>query len=547
LGTTRRFLVPGVCAAMALVVLAPLLGRGFTLAYDMVFVPRQDLLPATLGLGSALPRSVPGDAVVALLTHLVPGDLLQQIILAGALFAGPYGAARYLDGETTGVRLVAAIAYGWSGFVAERLFIGHWPYLLTYACLPWIARAARTLRTPRDAAALTLLSVPAVLTPTGGILAAGVAMVCGGTRKLWLTATIALLLNAPWWVPALLHPGSTLSDPAGVTAFGARGESWGGPLTSLLGLGGIWNAEVVPASRTNPVVPVIVLAMTAVAVLGMRKLPRPMVWLGLGGLVLALVGGTPVLGWVVEHVPGGGLLRDSQKWVAWWALPFALGFALGVGKIASASRRGRTALLAAAAIVPIAIMPDLAWAGWGRLASVDYPPDWAAVRQILETSDHPGDVVALPLGSFRQFGWNGERTQYDPAPQYLPRTTVVDDTLVVDGRAVPGEDARAAAVRDAVTQGRDLAELGIGWVLVEHGTPGRVDGNMAKPDERIYHGRWLDLYQLGGPLRPDTTGTPPKAPVIIADVLALATVTLSLLWLVLPAGSLGRSSSRTRE
>jgi hypothetical protein len=532
---------------MALVVLAPLFGRGFTLAYDMVFVPRQDLLPATLGLGPALPRSVPADAVVALLTHVVPGDLLQQILLAAALFAGPYGVARYLDDETTGVRLVGAVVYGWSGFVAERLFIGHWPYLLTYACLPWIARAAATLRTPRDTARLVLVSAPAVLTPTGGILAAGLAMVGGGPRKLWLTATIAVLLNAPWWVPAVLHPGGALSDAAGVEAFGARGESWGGAFTSLLGLGGIWNAEAVPASRTNPVVPVIVLVMTAVAVVGMRRLPKPMVGLGVAGLALAFVGGTPVLGWVVEHVPGGGLLRDSQKWVAWWALPFALGFALGVGKIATASRRGRTALLAAAAIIPVAVMPDLAWGGWGRLASVDYPPDWAAVRQILETSDHPGDVVALPLGSFRQFGWNGDRTQYDPAAQYLPRTTVVDDTLVVDGRAVPGEDARAAAVRRALAEHRDLAELGIGWVLVEHGTPGRIDGNPLKTDERIYRGRWLDLYQLGGPLQPDATGRPPKAPVIIADVLALATVTLSLLWLVLPAGSLGRSSRRTRE
>jgi len=547
LGTARRFLVPAVCAAMALAVLAPLLGRGFVLTYDMVFAPRQDLLPDTLGLGTALPRSVPADAVVAILTHLVPGDIVQQLLLAAALFAGPLGAARFLRDQPRGVQVVAAVAYGWSGYVAERLFIGHWPYLLAYACLPWIARAATTLATPRETARLALLMAPAALTPTGGILAAGVAMVSGGTRKLWLTTTLALVLNAPWWVPAILHPGGTLSDGAGVDAFAARGESWGGAFTSLLGTGGIWNAEVVPASRTNPVVPLLLVAITAVAVVGMRRLPRPLVALGVAGLALALLGGTPVLGWVVEHVPGGGLLRDSQKWVAWWALPLALGFALGAARAAETLKRSRKALLAGAAIVPIAIMPDLAWAGWGRLAPVDYPPDWAAVRQILADSPRDGDVVSLPFGVFRQFGWNGERTQYDPASHYLPRTTVVDDTLVVNGRPVPGEDTRAAEVRERLRTGGDLTELGIRWVLVEHGTPGRIDRNLPESDERIYHGRWLDLYEMSGPLQSAATGRPPKALVIAADVLALATVTLSLLWVVLPAGSLRRSSRRTRE
>ena len=543
----RRMLLPGVCLAMAIAVLAPLLGRGFVLAYDMVFVPRQDLLPATVGLGPALPRAVPADAVVALLTSVVPGDLLQQLILAAALFAGPLGAGRYLRDHPLGVQVVAAVAYGWSGYVAERLLIGHWPYLLAYACLPWIALAARDLRTPRRVAVLVLLSAPAVLTPTGGLLAAGVAMVCGGPRRLWLTASVALVLNAPWWVPALLHPGGALSTGAGVDAFGARAESWGGALTSLLGLGGIWNAEVVPASRTNPVVPVLVLAMVAVAVVGMRRLPRPLVLLGVAGLALAALGGTPVLGWVVEHVPGAGLLRDSQKWVAWWALPFALGFALGVGQAAELLRRGRKALLVGAAVVPIALMPDLAWAAWGRLAPVDYPDDWARVRQILETSPHEGDVVALPFGLFRQYGWNDGRTQFDPAPHYLPRTTVVDDTLVVGGRPIPGEDRRAAAVRAQVTEGGDLTGLGIGWILVEHGTPGRIEENLLNPDERIYQGRWLDLYQLSRPVTPDRTARPPTAPVVAADVLALATITLGLLWLVLPAGSLRRSNTRTRE
>ncbi len=550
--TTRRLVLPGVCLAMTLAVLAPLLGRGFVLAYDMVFAPRLYLLPDAVGLGTALPRSVPADAVVALLTTVLPGNLVQQLLLAAALFAGPLGAGLLVPAESLGVRVVAAVTYGWSGYVAERLFIGHWPYLLTYACLPWIARVALAIRAGDNrlltrAAALVLVMAPAVLTPAAGILAAGTAIVCGGARRAWLTAGIAIVLNAPWWVPSVLHPEGTLSSADGVAAFGARAESWGGVITSLLGLGGIWNAEVVPDSRTNPLVPVLVLAMTAVAIVGMRRLPGPLVALGVAGLALAALGGTAVLGWVVGHVPGGGLLRDSQKWVAWWALPFALGFALGVQRAATTLRRGRRALLVGAAIIPIAMLPDLAWAGWGRLQPVDYPADWAAVHDILRADPRGGDVVALPFGTFRRYGWNGERTQLDPAPRYLSRTTVIDDTLVVDGHPVAGEDARAAAVRHVLTDGGDLTGLGIGWILVEHGTPGRIDPAVFDHTSRVYQGEWLDLYRIDGEPGPDPTGRPPVAPVVTADALALATVTLSLLWLALPTGSLMPSSRRTRE
>ncbi|HWM06636.1 MAG TPA: hypothetical protein VNP92_30215 [Actinophytocola sp.] len=568
--TYRRLALPGVCLGMTVAVLAPLLGRGFVLGYDMVFAPRQYLVPDAVGLGSALPRSVPADAVVALLTTVVPGDLVQQLVLAAALFVGPLGAGLLVPTGSLGVRLVAAVSYGWSAYVAERLFIGHWPYLLTYACLPWIARAAIALRaTPNERATpdeqatpdeprqtrkrlavLVLTMAPAVLTPSGGIIAAGTAMVTGGARRLWLTATLAVVLNSPWWVPALLHPGTALSTSDGVAAFGARAESWAGAVVSLLGTGGIWNAEVVPDSRANPVVPVLVLAMVAVAAVGLHALwktpAKALVPLGIGGLALAALGGSPVLGWIVENVPGGGLLRDSQKWVAWWALPFAIGFALGVGRAAALVRRGGTLLLVGAAVIPVAMMPDLAWGGWGRLQPADYPADWAQVRERL-AGDEPGDVLTLPLSAFRQFGWNGDRTQLDPAPRVLPRPTVVDDTLVVDGRPIAGEDPRAAAIRQKIADGGDLGDVGIGWLLVEHGTPGRIDAALLDRAERVHQGRWLDLYRIPGEIEPYRASTARVVPVVVADTIALATVTLSLLWLALPAGSLRPSRPRSRE
>ncbi|MFC4851986.1 hypothetical protein [Actinophytocola glycyrrhizae] len=542
----KEFTLPAVSAALALAVLAPVLTPGFTLVYDMVFTPDQPLLPDAAGLGTAPPRSVPADAVMAVLTWVLPGDLVQKLVLLAALTLGAWGAGRLVPARSLGPRLVAATAYGWTPFVAERLFMGHWPYLLAYACLPWVAAAGLAYRRgePKSLTRLVLWCVPAALTPTGGLLAAGTALATGGWRVLPALA----LLNAPWWVPSVLRPGAVLSTPDAVDLFSARAENWGGTVVSVLGTGGFWNSEVTPVSRELPVTPALTLLVVAVAAAGwpvlVRRLPAAtrLLWLGAAGLVLALAAhlpfGAAALRWLVSEVPGAALLRDAQKWVAWWALPLALGFALAV----EAARR--RAVVAVAVLVPLAMTPDLAWGGMGRLDAVQYPRDWAVVHDILAADQHPGDVLSLPLGAFRRFAWNDDRTQLDPAPRYLPRTTVVDDTVYVGGQPVPGEDTRLPAIRDALRDHGDLGDLGIGWVLVEHGTPGRVDPATTDGLVPVHRGPWLDLYRVPGPLGAPPESGPPRGPVLAAAAAALLFVAGCLLWQVIPAGRFTRNRRR---
>jgi hypothetical protein len=550
----RSAALPAVATVLALAVLAPLLGRGFVLSYDMVFAQRQWLLPDSVGVGSALPRSVPSDAVVAVATWAIPGDIVQKFALAAALFFAALGAGRLVPTESLGTRVVAAVSYAWTAYMAERLFIGHWQLLIAYACLPWITMAGLALRRgePKAGVRLILACVPAMLTPGGGLLAALTAMTSGGVRRLWFTAGAMVVLNAPWLVPSLLRGANTLSTSDGVNAFAARAESWGTPVTSLLGLGGIWNSETVPDSRTNPLVPALTLATVAAALLGLRVLARrwgvaparSLVLLGVFGVALAALTSVPfgadLVRWLTGWLPGAGLLRDAQRWVAWWALPLALGFALAVEAAVGYLRTvaARRAVLAAAALFPVVIMPDLAWAGWGRLAAVDYPDDWARVSSVLAADDRPGDVLSLPLSAFRQFGWNGDRTQLDPAPRALPRPVVIDDRLFVAGRPLAGEDPRAEAVRQALTTGGDLERLGIGWILVEHGTPGgRIDPSILAGLQAEHQGLWLSLYRLPGDVQPYPAGAP-LAPVLAADLAALTLVMICLLWRVLPASKL---------
>jgi hypothetical protein len=549
--TLRRAALPVTAAALALLVTAPLLGRGLTLSYDMVFAPRQYLGPDALGTGSALPRSVPADAVVALVTTVIPGDILQQLALTGSIFFAALGAGRLVPTGSILTRLVAATGYAWSAYLAERLFIGHWPLLIAYACLPWIAMAARDLRDgePKAGARLILTCAPAALTPPGGLLAAGIALVVAGPRKAWLAAAVSIVLNAPWWLPSILHPGGTLTETAGVGAFSARAENWGGAVLSVLGTGGIWNADVAPESRAGALVPVLTVVVVALALYGLRAQhwARGLTLLGAFGVLVAsfatLPGGANALSWAMRTIPGAGMLRDSQKWVAWWALPMAIGFALAVELVGKRLRStsARRSLLVAGVLVPVLAMPDLALAGWGRLTAVHYPADWLVVRDHLDGDPRHGDVLVLPFQTFRQFGWNGDRTQLDPAPRVLSRTVVADDSLPVNGVVVPGEDQRAAAARQLVERGGDLRmglqALGIGWILVEHGTPGppAPATSWFVPE---FDGQWLTLYRVPDPIEPNPIKGAPTAPVVAADIIALLLLAYGLLWRLLPPGRL---------
>lgn len=525
----HRWLAPSWVVVLTALIAAPWLAPGFILSYDLVFTPRQDLLPAALGLGGSLPRAVPQDAIVALLEAVLPGELLQKSVLVAIPLVAGLGMVRLLRRGGLGAQLVASTLTVWNAYVAERLVIGHWGLLLAYAVLPWALAMAIDVRRGRSGAPARLIVLIALsgLTASGSLLATLVALPIAigprarvDARKRLLLAAAALATWLPWLVPALVHASPFASDAAGADVFALRGEGVGGVFLAALGLGGIWNTEVVPPSRlwaTAPVLTVLVLAAAAYGWPRLRALLGTVaaVWWSIcavTGLLLALASALVPDGWqfVVTTLPGGGLLRDSHKLLAPLAILLAacagLGVQRGVSRIAD--RSNRAAIIAAAVLIPMALLPDLAWGAGGRLAPVQYPASWATVREILLSDPRPGDVAVLPWSAFRRYPWNADRTLLDPAPRWLPRTTVVDDGLAVstpDGIVtVPGEDPRARRLATAIDAVEPLASvlpaLGIGWVLVEEGQlPTTSDGLLAGL-ESVAREPGLTLYAVPGPV-----------------------------------------------
>ncbi len=196
---------------MALAVLAPVLRPGYVLSYDMVFTPRQPLVPDAFGLGSAAPRAVPVDALLGLVTTVVPGQIVQKAVLVATLVAAGWGAGCLVHTRSVLVRCAAASWYVWNAYVAERLVIGHWSLLVAYAVLPWAVRLALGVRQGRAGAlaGLVALSALAAITPGGGLLVLltvtpVLAWRCGrsGGRALVWFLVLWVLVDAPGGCPA---------------------------------------------------------------------------------------------------------------------------------------------------------------------------------------------------------------------------------------------------------------------------------------------------------------------------------------------------------
>jgi hypothetical protein len=485
---------------------------GYPLARDLVFTPAIPLRPETLGLGTAAPRAVPLDAVVAILGFAVDGAVLARVAIAGALVLAAMGMHRLIPRADWIARATVAGFAIWNPYVAERLALGQWALLLAYAALPWLVLGM----TRGGAAAIVAPLALASLTPTGGLLALAtviaMALPAAHEGRARLRAVgLAILAQLPWIVPSLLSSAATTSDAAGLSAFAARSEFGGSAYLSLWGFGGIWDAQSVPASRSG--------------------------WLGVLSALVRLI----------DTVPGFGLLRDGQKWLAPLVLVGVLGWGLFIDSVLAYVRPRAAAwvpLLAALAILgPLVLLPDATVVVHRTLAPVRYPAEVAAISAAVRDSD--GAVAVGPWRLYRRLGWAGPAGVYDPASRLLDARVVTDDRLLVGGTSIAGEDPYAAAVGQALAapsghRPADLSRLGVRWVLVHR------DGNdaellrnelVAEGGRVVVGGRWLELIEVSS--HPAAAPAPSSA-----EVAAIAGLDLALALLLVGTWLAGRFPRR---
>ena len=538
--------------------LGPGLAPGYLLLRDMVAVPDPSLTGRLLGLGHEAPRAVPSDLVVALASQVLPGDLVQKLVLLAVLVAAGLGAARLVPGAGAAGG-AAALAAVWNPFVAERLAMGQWALLVGYAALPWVLQGvARAAGGGRGGAPLlvglvvgSLGGAAAWLVLVLALVGAAVGMAVAHRaavqvmRAMVPWSALVLLLSVPWAVPALLRPGATTSSVTGFAVFAPHADTPGGVALSLLTGGGVWNSEVVPAGRDSVVgvVGAVVLLVWATAgylltrgTRGRALDPdaasyRPAVTgAGFVAIAVALISTAVSLVAPLALLPGGGLLRDGHRELGAWVVLVAVGAGWGVAWLHNTGVPRLLPLLVA--LLPVAALPAVGWGLGGQLDPVDYPADILLAARVLDAGTEHGAVVVLPFQTYRTYPWNGGRPSLTPWPRKLQGRVVVSSDLVVaraDGMTtVVGEDGYATAVRFALSApdpAGALRRLGVGWVVTD------VAGTQSPTGAtELVHGGAASVYRLDPPVAtsaPDRFD-PPPGPVLGADLLWLAGVATAL-------------------
>lgn len=550
-----RSSAPALAATIVIsaVVLGPLLvDGGIALRGDMVFTPDQPWKPAWLGLDGSVPRAVPMDALVSVADEVLPGALLQRVLLITAFTTGGLGMARLARRFHGAAQVAAVVVYLWNPWVHERLAIGQWPTVLGYGLLPWVVLAAARVRDRRPGgwcAVLVLLVLTGVCAPSTGLVGALVAVSVAVTARQWAPVLVVLgaaaIANLPWILPGVLGPDLRASTVQ-FGDFAARGESSLGTLASLVSMGGIWKTSIVAPERTEAVVvgAAALLALAfgvgfryAVPALGRRTAGGVAVAGGLALLLALLPAIGPIgraLGALSSDWAAVGLLRDSHRYLAPLGLVLALGAAALVDRLVTGARSGTAGVGAIAGLLivaPVLLLPSLAWGLVGDLRPVDYPRDWDRVADRVATGD--GAIVTLPwTGSYRGYAWNARRAVLDPAPRLLPGDVLVDDRIFLRGSVLPGEDPFLARIGDALSgddPAEELRQLGVRWVLVEKGN-GVAEGDIPA-GTFAFDGRWLTLVDLGPP-RQDLghLRSSPSARIVVWGDLAVVLLVCVSIW-----------------
>ena len=488
---------------------------------DAVSTPRSYPSDSALGLSEAAPRALPQDFAVALASGLIDGGVVVKVLLVTGIFLAGCGAARLAamvvpEAGLAGQFVAVTIAI-WNPYVAERLLQGHWSLVVGYGCLPWVATAMLRLRISGASqwvgmCALMFWIALAGLTPTGLMLAATVAVTCvfapGSGRPRWWCAAVglgaAVLVALPWLAAAAVAGSLSSSQAEGVRAFAARAEPGLGTLGSLSSLGGIWNADAVPASRTTLFAVIAAVVLLGVVALGLPVLVRrpvavPLLILAVVVVVPAAMATGPGMAFVeatIRTLPGLGVVRDAQKWVALAVPAYSLAGAAAVVTLRHRLPTAATALICCAALV--ATLPDLAWGVGGKMSAVQYPPGWARAAAIVNADPRP--VAVLPVDSMRRFTWADDAAVLDPLPRWVRADVLTTGDLTIGGRTVPGEGDRARDVQQLLLAGADrdtLAAAGVGWVVVENiWSTGRSVPPLRLPV--AYQDAALTLYRVGG-------------------------------------------------
>jgi len=452
-------------------ILGPLLSGGYLLLLDLPGGPRPHWpnvfpLPSE-GLVSA--SAALSGALIGLLAKVSP-EMQNKLLILAIVMVGGVGFARVCIkhlGTSVSAAMVAATLFVVNPFVYDRVLMGQLVLLLAYALLPFTLRSLIDL--VNEASRSSVVSslawtsmIALVDLHIGGmalllmLLAIVISPSAPRVKLMRCLAAVGVLiaLNLYWLIPASLANESARLGAGDLIAYAPRPRS---PriLAHVLLLHGAWRTEFTSPLASSPVLflgAFLTLLMSAciglLASLTMARHSRLAKLLGLSALisiVLAMGTSFPATSWftqlLFDLLPGYGIYREPQKWVALLAFCYAIFAAFGVDKLRYEvhARNPRLAsLIAMGVLLPIAATSTMWWGFDGQLQTSEFPDDWKKANEI--TRSQSGRMLFLPWNLYQPLPFAGNRSIGSPAEHFF------DMPVLVSGDAALGVSDSTAAL-----------------------------------------------------------------------------------------------------
>lgn len=501
----------GIYSLLALLVLGPLVQRGYVFALDMVFAPH---IRMPVGISSTYVFR----ALLHYLNFVLPSDIIEKILLFVILLLagrGMHRLALHLNNKKP--HSYDAVAAYFAGtlfminpFTYERFMAGQYLVVFGYALLPWFTCALlHFLNDPRLrpaiftavwALAISIVSIHAIgFTALIAVFAVGV--------KLWqlrndkqktrtllkfagISLAIFLLASSYWLVPLAAGKGTTAETISSFstndqTAFATVGQGWVGRLGNVLHLQGFWveDTDTFTMPQANMAMWEFLIAFIWILIItGTAKFLRErrtdiiIIFGGSAAVATILAVGT-FNNWLANNIPLFAGYREPQKFVAVIALCLVLFAARGAAAVLkySLGQGGRAFLLFASVIllaIPLIWTHTMLWAFDNQLFATNYPPAWFTINQKLNADRGNFQALFLPWHLYMGFIFAGHIIA-NPAPQFFDKPVIVSDNPEFEGIA-PSNTSPAKRKLDRILHGYNgdnlgaqLAQLNIKYVILD--------------------------------------------------------------------------------
>lgn len=500
-------------ALVSIAVMGPLLAPGYVLTMDMVFVPHPPI-------PSELSASFPFYVLLHYVSYVIPGDVLQKLLLLSILLGAGTGMDRLLrqlfKSQLPAWAVVAAsLFYMTSAFVYERMMMGQWAVVAGYALLPFVTVALlRFLDAPTWrqlwwlvawALLLSLMSVHAL------VPFAIVAVLLIGTewrrwrefiRKLGTGILVLLVASSYWLIPALLGSntiGTALRGSVDTQAFASNGG-----LFSLLRLQGMWAEGYglfrLPQELT--ILPGVWQTLAWIAIItGFVALWRRQRRIAVLGAALI------VIGCLVALVGIGDTYREPHKIMVLTAVGMSILMAAGVNVWLRRVKRARPALMAPvgmfACLLPVVLGMAMLWGFSGQLSARSYPSEWYTLNQRLQRLPSDKPAIFVPWHLYQRYSFS-PRIVANPASSFFEQQRIIvsNDPEFAGVQPLKGDDLTSKVdqllkVRPSNVTSQ-LAQLGIGYIIFAE-EPGYEEYEFIRHDDalrRVFSEGRLTLYEI---------------------------------------------------